>query len=73
MAVVERSYKIGRHYIFDKHTAKGYKVVRENEKIIDFIEVYELVKNEKNDYDVKANIDIPIGIIRKSIEILEKA
>lgn len=75
LAVVGRSYKVGRHYIFDKSTAKGYKVIRKNGEITDFVEGYELVKNERNenDYDVKANTDVPIGIIRKSIEILEKA
>lgn len=75
LAVVENSYKVGRHYIFDKSTAKGYKVIRKNGEVIDFVEVYKLVKNERNenDYDVKANTDVPLGIIRKSIEILEKA
>lgn len=76
LAVVERSYKIGKNWIFDKCGATGYKVIRKNGKIVDFIETYALVKNEKNDYDVKAkveNMDVPVGVIRKSIEILEKA
>lgn len=72
VSIVGRSYKIGQNWIFDKLEAKGYKLIRKNGQIVDFSEVYQLVKNEKNEYDVKATTDIPMGIVRKSIEILEK-
>lgn len=70
--VVERSYKIGKNWLFDKNTAIGYKVIRKNGVLKEFIEAYRLEMDAKNCYAAKTSENVPIGIIRKSIEIMEK-
>lgn len=67
-------YKIGTGWVFNMDTYTGYEVTRAGNKrdsnVTGFIEAFNISK-EGDSYNVRYEKEIPIGIIRKAIHLIE--
>lgn len=67
-------YKIGTGWVFNTDTCIGYKVVRagsqRDSKVIGFSEAFK-IRKEENNYNVDYGQEIPMGVVRKAIHLIE--
>ena len=66
-------YKINRNWIFDLTTFTGYKVKIHKDKIVNFDKAFVIKDQNKGETFelIKYRYDIPLGIIRKSKEVIK--
>jgi len=67
-------YKIGTGWIFDADNKIGYRVERSGEprkgRVESFIKAFTVTDNNGK-LDINYDIEVPIGVVRKAIHILE--
>lgn len=67
-------YKIGTGWLFDVDNMVGYKVERSggsrNGEVKNFIEAFR-IKNDDEKSDVNYSMEVPIGVVRKALQIIK--
>lgn len=67
----ESLYKIGRYYVFDTNTCKGYKVIRNTSgSVVGFQMVFEIRLENGEIYRAETYEEVPAGIVRKAINLI---
>ena len=66
-----RIYKINRNWVFDADTNCGYKVIFESGIVKDFMLAYEVVDIHGRNKYIKYLNEIPIGVLRKSVNVVK--
>ncbi len=62
-------FKIGTDWVFDVATHTGYKVIRSNNEVSDFITAFSIQAN--GNLSLSANTEVPAGVIRKAMHIID--
>lgn len=65
-------FKIEKNHIFDANTGNGYEVVRDkNGTVVEFRYVFSIHETDTdNIFETISDKSIPIGVLRKSAEII---